>query len=124
MVALVKWVSTCIRSSGRGYSRSRCHTGARIVLFIAFLLAFGALIGSAWVLFAYYIPYKKDVLYPGFAIFGQNVAIFLRSVRRLPRLIVGLSFLQYVDAEIRSQGRSWLLTSCTQNNQTSFVHCD
>lgn len=54
------------------------------MLFLAFLLAFGALIGSAWVLFAYYIPYKKEVLYPGFAIFGQNVAIFLRSVCRSP----------------------------------------
>lgn len=54
--------------------------GARIILFIAFLLAFGSLIGGAWVLFGYYIPYKKDTLYPGIAIFIQNLAIFIRFV--------------------------------------------
>ena len=56
------------------------NLGARILLFIAFLLAFGAVIGGAWVLFGYYIPYKKDTLYPGVAIFVQNVAIFIRFV--------------------------------------------
>ena len=54
--------------------------GARVLLFIAFLLAFGSVIGGAWVLFGYYIPHKKDKLYPGVAIFVQNLAIFIRSV--------------------------------------------
>jgi len=54
--------------------------GARIILFIAFLLAFGSLIGGAWVLFGYYVPYKNDKLYPGIAIFIQNLAIFIRFV--------------------------------------------
>lgn len=56
------------------------YIGARVLLFIAFLLAFGAVIGGAWVLFGYYIPYKKDKLYPGVAIFVQNLAIFIRFV--------------------------------------------
>lgn len=61
--------------------------GARIILFIAFLLAFGSLIGGAWVFFGYYIPYKKNVLYPGIAIFIQNLAIFIRCVHLFYYLI-------------------------------------
>ncbi|CAF0858753.1 unnamed protein product [Adineta ricciae] len=57
------------------------QVGARIILFIAFLLAFGSLIGGAWVLFGYYIPYKSsDKIYPGIAIFCQNLAIFISTV--------------------------------------------
>jgi hypothetical protein len=55
-------------------------TGARIILFIAFLLAFGALIGGGWVLFGYYVAYNKSPIYPGIAIFTQNLAIFIRFV--------------------------------------------
>ncbi|CAF3894117.1 unnamed protein product [Rotaria sp. Silwood2] len=54
--------------------------GARIILFIAFLLAFGSVIGGAWVLFGYYVPYKSDKLYPGIAIFSQNLAIFISTL--------------------------------------------
>ncbi len=54
--------------------------GARIILFIAFLLAFGSLIGGGWVLFGYYVAYKKSPIYPGVAVFVQNLAIFIRSV--------------------------------------------
>lgn len=53
--------------------------GARIILFIAFLLAFGSLIGGAWVLFGYYIPEGKKI-YPGIAVFCHNLAIFIRFV--------------------------------------------
>ncbi|CAF3328105.1 unnamed protein product [Rotaria sp. Silwood1] len=55
---------------GDGYSDGCVgQFGARIILFIAFLLAFGSVIGGAWVLFGYYVPYKSDKLYPGIAIF-------------------------------------------------------
>ncbi|CAF0877021.1 unnamed protein product [Adineta steineri] len=56
------------------------QVGARIMLFISFLLAFGSLIGGAWVLFGYYVPYKSDKLYPGIAIFSQNLAIFISTL--------------------------------------------
>ncbi|XP_066494789.1 transmembrane protein 50A [Tiliqua scincoides] len=55
------------------------QTGARIWLFIGFMLAFGSLIASMWVLFGGYVitdkPNKPEV-YPGIAVFFQNAFIF------------------------------------------------
>ncbi|XP_072035327.1 transmembrane protein 50A-like [Amphiura filiformis] len=55
------------------------QTGARIWLFIGFLLAFAALIGSCWILFAAYVVNqdKDRDPYPGVAIFMQNFLIFV-----------------------------------------------
>jgi len=66
--------------------------GARLFLFLSFLLAFGSLIASAWVLFGGYIYYKKEKLYPGIAIFNQNLAIFMRYVTLLNLLLMFFSF--------------------------------
>ncbi|CAF1379747.1 unnamed protein product [Adineta ricciae] len=54
--------------------------GARSLLFISFLLAFGSLIASTWLLFGYYVFQKREPLYPGIVIFGQNVAIFISTM--------------------------------------------
>lgn len=54
--------------------------GARVILFLSFLMAFGAVIGGAWILFAVYVKDHSDKIYPGVAIFVQNLLIFLRSV--------------------------------------------
>ena len=82
-----------------------CFSGARIILFIAFLLSFGALIGGAWVLFGYYVAYKKDPIYPGIAVFVQNLAIFLRFVTYsfyFHFLFISiLCFFQHINHEIR-----------------------
>ena len=59
--------------------------GARSLLFISFLLAFGSLIASTWLLFGYYVFQKREPLYSGIAIFGQNLAIFIRFVRFVVR---------------------------------------
>lgn len=66
----------------------RCHhlvvvvvfLDARLFLLFSFILLFGSLIASAWVLFGFYLPSKKMNLYPGIAIFGQNLAIAIRLV--------------------------------------------
>jgi hypothetical protein len=80
-VVLVKLVGYVLFSSMIKYTKyDILFVGARIILFIAFLLAFGSLIGGAWVLFGYYIPYKKETIYPGIAIFLHNLAIFIRFV--------------------------------------------
>uniref|UniRef100_A0A8C5H0L0 Transmembrane protein 50A n=1 Tax=Gouania willdenowi TaxID=441366 RepID=A0A8C5H0L0_GOUWI len=47
------------------------QTGARVWLFIGFMLAFGSLIASMWILFGGFVVPKKPV-YPGIAIFFQN----------------------------------------------------
>ncbi|CAF1575566.1 unnamed protein product [Rotaria magnacalcarata] len=76
-------VNSVSNSQVRGESYSDgCigQVGARIILFIAFLLAFGSVIGGAWVLFGYYVPYKHDKIYPGIAIFSQNLAIFISTL--------------------------------------------
>ncbi len=64
--------------------------GARLFLLFSFILVFGSLIASAWVLFSYYIPHRKEKLYPGFAIFGQNLAIAIRLVRLFNPLFIHL----------------------------------
>ena len=55
------------------------QTGARIWLFIGFMLAFGSLIASMWILFGGYVAKEKDVVYPGIAVFFQNAFIFLEG---------------------------------------------
>ncbi|CAI5781597.1 Uncharacterized protein PODLI_1B031457 [Podarcis lilfordi] len=54
------------------------QTGARIWLFIGFMLAFGSLIASMWVLFGGYVIQDKEKIsvYPGIAVFFQNAFIF------------------------------------------------
>uniref|UniRef100_A0A3B3S2Y9 Transmembrane protein 50A n=1 Tax=Paramormyrops kingsleyae TaxID=1676925 RepID=A0A3B3S2Y9_9TELE len=53
------------------------QTGARIWLFIGFMLAFGSLIASMWILFGVFVVHRKcDTVYPGIAIFFQNAFIF------------------------------------------------
>ncbi|XP_032156769.1 transmembrane protein 50A isoform X2 [Sapajus apella] len=52
------------------------QTGARIWLFIGFMLAFGSLIASMWILFGGYVAKEKVVVYPGIAVFFQNAFIF------------------------------------------------
>jgi len=53
------------------------QTGARIFLFVGFLLGFSALIASAWILFGVYVvPADKGDNWPGVAIFLQNALIF------------------------------------------------
>lgn len=58
------------------------NVGARVWLFVGFLLAFGSLIASAWVLFGPYVANKdKDTpVYPGVAVFLQNLFIFLSGL--------------------------------------------
>ncbi|XP_026212041.1 transmembrane protein 50A [Anabas testudineus] len=52
------------------------QTGARVWLFIGFMLAFGSLIASMWILFAGFVVPQKPVVYPGIAVFFQNAFIF------------------------------------------------
>ncbi|KAM6996194.1 transmembrane protein 50A isoform 1-T1 [Passerculus sandwichensis] len=52
------------------------QTGARIWLFIGFMMAFGSLIASMWILFGGYVVKEKPVVYPGIAVFFQNAFIF------------------------------------------------
>ena len=59
---------------------SSFFVGARILLFVAFLLAFGSVIASIWIFVAYYLTYRKENVYPGVCLIGQNLAIFVRSV--------------------------------------------
>nr|CAB3267106.1 transmembrane protein 50B-like [Phallusia mammillata] len=56
-------------------------TGARIWMLIGFLLAFGSLIASMWVLFGVYVvnTTHKDA-YPGVAVFLQNALIFFATI--------------------------------------------
>uniref|UniRef100_A0A096MA43 Transmembrane protein 50A n=1 Tax=Poecilia formosa TaxID=48698 RepID=A0A096MA43_POEFO len=52
------------------------QTGARVWLFIGFMLAFGSLIASMWILFGGFVVPQKPAVYPGIAIFFQNAFIF------------------------------------------------
>ncbi|XP_076604472.1 transmembrane protein 50A [Chaetodon auriga] len=52
------------------------QTGARVWLFLGFMLAFGSLIASMWILFGGFVVPQKKVVYPGIAIFFQNAFIF------------------------------------------------
>ncbi|CAB1346575.1 unnamed protein product [Coregonus sp. 'balchen'] len=55
------------------------RTGARLWLFIGFMIMFGSLIASIWILFGGYVVPKKDV-YPGLAVFFQNALIFFSTL--------------------------------------------
>jgi len=60
--------------------------GARIWLFIGFMMGFGSLIAAFWILFGEYLvpnesnPFKPVHSYPGVAIFMQNLLIFGSSM--------------------------------------------
>ncbi|XP_022107209.1 transmembrane protein 50A-like [Acanthaster planci] len=55
--------------------------GARLWLFVGFLLAFGGLIGASWILFGPYVVNKQfSESYPGIAIFFQNFLIFVSGI--------------------------------------------
>lgn len=55
------------------------RTGARVWLFIGFMLMFGSLIASMWILFGAYVTQNTDV-YPGLAVFFQNALIFFSTL--------------------------------------------
>ena len=52
------------------------QTGARAWLFIGFVLGFGSMIASVWILFAAYVVSNSPVTYPGVGLFFQNALIF------------------------------------------------
>ncbi|XP_028937080.1 transmembrane protein 50A isoform X3 [Ornithorhynchus anatinus] len=73
------WINAVSNGQVRGDSYSEgClgQTGARIWLFIGFMLAFGSLIASMWILFGGYVVKEKAAVYPGIAVFFQNAFIF------------------------------------------------
>ncbi|KAM4561958.1 transmembrane protein 50B-like [Fundulus diaphanus] len=53
--------------------------GARLWLFIGFMIMFGSFIASVWILFGAYVVPKKEVA-PGLAVFFQNAFIFFSSL--------------------------------------------
>ncbi|XP_059177009.1 transmembrane protein 50B-like [Physella acuta] len=55
------------------------QTGARVWLFIGFLLAFGALIAASWILFGFYVVGNVKPDWPGIAVFLQNALIFFSA---------------------------------------------
>ena len=56
------------------------QTGARVWLFIGFMLAFGSLIASCWILFGVYVAPQKVPIWPGIAVFMQNLLIFFATL--------------------------------------------
>ena len=54
-------------------------TGARIWVFVAFLLSFGSLIGAFWIFFDYYVSQERAFT-PGLQILLQNILIFGASL--------------------------------------------
>uniref|UniRef100_A0A2P2HZ73 Transmembrane protein 50A-like n=2 Tax=Hirondellea gigas TaxID=1518452 RepID=A0A2P2HZ73_9CRUS len=54
--------------------------GARIWLFFGLMLSFGSLIGACWILFDGYVASGFTPVYPGVAVFMQNLLIFLSSI--------------------------------------------
>ncbi|KAJ8004592.1 hypothetical protein DPEC_G00137890 [Dallia pectoralis] len=55
------------------------QTGARLWVFVGFLMMFGSLISAIWILFAAYVVPEKSV-YPGLAVFFQNTLIFFSTL--------------------------------------------
>ncbi|EDV26469.1 Transmembrane protein 50A [Trichoplax sp. H2] len=56
------------------------QTGSRIWFIFGFGCLFGGLISSGWILFAsYVVPHAKDV-WPGVAVFLQNVLLFFSAL--------------------------------------------
>jgi len=79
--------------SGNGFLDDSSVLKARIWLFISFILAFGGLLGSGWILFAKYVipsnsddgsgsgsPTLPEDKWPGVALFLQNIFIFLSAI--------------------------------------------
>lgn len=67
---------------GDGYSGG-CFgpRGARAWLFLGFVMGFGAVIASCWILFAEYVTNKsQERSYPGVGLFLQNAFIFIGSL--------------------------------------------
>ncbi len=62
--------------------RCVCVAGARVWLLIGFVLGFGALIASLWILFQAYVvgPDLYPNPGPGVALFLQNFFIFIGSL--------------------------------------------
>ncbi|XP_067946468.1 transmembrane protein 50B-like [Watersipora subatra] len=56
--------------------------GAKIWFFAGFILSFGALIGSAWILFGMYVVNNLENRndWPGIAVFLQNLLIFFSAI--------------------------------------------
>lgn len=54
--------------------------GARVWLFLGFVLGFGSLISSCWILFGGYVIPMKEPQWPGVAVFLQNAFIFLGAL--------------------------------------------
>jgi len=75
---------------GEGSTGGLCDGGvaAKVWFFFGFLMGFGALLGSAWILFGEYVfpteeaasVFNPDSSYPGVAFFLQNLFIFASSV--------------------------------------------
>lgn len=56
-------------------------TGARVWLLLAFVLCFGSLIASMWILFGVYVvESEKSSPNPGIAVFVQNLLIFCSTM--------------------------------------------
>lgn len=57
------------------------QSGARIWLFVGFVLGFSSIIAATWILFAaYLLPESVRALYPGIALFLQNLFIICGSL--------------------------------------------
>ncbi|XP_059479939.1 transmembrane protein 50A isoform X2 [Neocloeon triangulifer] len=54
--------------------------GARVWLFIGFVLGFVSVFAACWILFADFIPDDKKSTYPGVGLFLQNIFIFIASL--------------------------------------------
>lgn len=70
---------------GDGYTEGLCGShGARVWLFVGFLLSFGSLIASAWVLFGPYVADNTGTpplpVGPGVSVFLQNLFIFFSTM--------------------------------------------
>nr|XP_042913597.1 transmembrane protein 50A-like [Parasteatoda tepidariorum] len=84
MGILFAYLSCRINAVSNGQVRGDAYTtgcmgqrGARVWLFLGFVLGFGSLIGSCWILFGLYVIPMKDPQGPGVAVFLQNIFIFL-----------------------------------------------
>jgi len=73
---------------GEGSTGGLCDGGvaAKLWFFFGCLMGFGALLGSAWIMFREYVfiaeeaPFKPTSTYPGVAYFLQNLFIFASSI--------------------------------------------
>jgi len=75
---------------GEGFTDGVCGggIGPKIWFFFGFLMGFGALLGSCWILFGEYVMINDEAkklfnptsIYPGVAFFLQNLFIFLASL--------------------------------------------